>query len=178
MPHYSSMDFSPTVQPLSRAEGCRSSFTCTLVQKSFQQRIWITLRLCFALPKSLSDRAYVGPPLPVCVDPGKSKKVLRVAYLFPGKERFSTIRMELQEICQEFGIILHMDEYDILRGADLLEDDVWRPIQKAAAEGSYDVVIVTPPCHTHARALHSGRPGPRPLRDADNPLGFPWLFGK
>ena len=39
----------------------------------------------------------------------------------------------------------------------------------------YDVLVVAPPCNTHSRALFSGRPGPRPVRDVNSPRGFVWL---
>ena len=37
--------------------------------------------------------------------------------------------------------------------------------------------MVTPACSTFSRALFANADGPRPLRDATYPEGFPWLQG-
>ena len=42
----------------------------------------------------------------------------------------------------------------------------------------FQVVIVTPPCNTHSRAVWANSDGPKPVRSRSHPLGFPWLQGK
>ena len=43
--------------------------------------------------------------------------------------------------------------------------------------GPGDYLIVTPSCSTFTRAVFAYDNGPRPLRDATHPRGFPWLTG-
>ena len=103
---------------------------------------------------------------------------MRVVYIFPGRERHASVREELQVLCDEWEMFLEMTEVDLLRGEDVLDDATWDPILARGKAGDFDYALVTPPCNTHCRGLHSGRPGPRPLRDAEHPLGLPWLYGR
>eukprot|EP00969_Alexandrium_andersonii_P331471 14650279-Alexandrium_andersonii.AAC.1 len=43
--------------------------------------------------------------------------------------------------------------------------------------GHWHALVVSPPCNTFSRAVWSNRCGPRPVRDRENPRGYPWLTG-
>ena len=72
-----------------------------------------------------------------------------------------------------------MDERDILRDpkADLSSPQAWEGIFAKLESGSYDVLVLSPPCGTYCRARHRtvGKGGPVPLRSRTYPWGFPWL---
>lgn len=72
-----------------------------------------------------------------------------------------------------------MDEWDISRDPshDLLNSDVASQILQDVQSQAPFVVICTPPCNTFswARRNWERSPGPRPIRDATYPLGYPWL---
>jgi hypothetical protein len=75
-----------------------------------------------------------------------------------------------------------MREVVSIRGGDqdVLQEALWGELKGELAAGVYDLLFISPPCHTHSRARSSGggRPGPRPVRSANYPWGFPWLEGK
>ena len=84
----------------------------------------------------------------------------------------------LQRLRTAAGWCLDMEEYDILRGAeyDLSSTSLWCKIFQQVESGSFDVVILTPPCGTFSRArFNFSTSGPRPLRTSIFPRGFPWL---
>lgn len=73
-----------------------------------------------------------------------------------------------------------MEEWDILRSE---EQDLSDPVKvgslvERVRAGEFDAVFMSPPCNTWSRAVHSNKWGPRPLRNKQWPLGFPWLTGK
>ena len=105
-----------------------------------------------------SDSAQdVGPQVtggggPVLVKPGREGgSTLRVAYLFSGVSRRSSIATELAKLCRSSGIGLHVDEINIYNEGsshDLLDPGVQAEIEKKIADAFYDVVIISPPCAT------------------------------
>ena len=114
------------------------------------------------------------------VTPKRLQK-LQVLYLFSGAPRRADIASCLHGLVNEFNtsaeftfvIDLEMEEVDIERGGrshDLL-DPVRRKRYMELA-GSFGIALYTPPCNTHSRSLHSGIPGPPPVRDALHPRGF------
>ena len=72
-----------------------------------------------------------------------------------------------------------MHEFDYQRdpAQDLTSQKLWDSILKDCVSGSFDVVVLSPPCNTFSRARWNfcGAFGPRPLRSSHFPKGFPWL---
>ena len=71
-----------------------------------------------------------------------------------------------------------MTEFDILRdrSQDLTADDVWQQLLEKLRTGTFDFVVMAPPCNTFSRARHNRQHlGPKPLRLLEYPRGFPWL---
>jgi hypothetical protein len=102
--------------------------------------------------------------------------VSQILYLYAGAERRASIKTELDKISETISVQFVVTEKDILQAdGDLLDDDIWNRLRSELAEGKFDVTVACPPCETMSRALHSGRPGPKPLKDFDYPSGFPWL---
>ena len=111
-----------------------------------------------------------------------SPRTLRVFYVFAGKKRRSDVRRFLETLCKSNQVDLQMYEWDIARDPnhDILNSEVAAEIFKAVQDLRPHCVICTPPCNTFSRARHNYQrsPGPRPIRDATYPLGFPWLSDK
>jgi hypothetical protein len=57
---------------------------------------------------------------------------------------------------------------------DVLDDDIWNRLRSELAEGKFDIAVACPPGETISRALRSGRPRPKPLKDFVYQSGFPW----
>ena len=76
-------------------------------------------------------------------------------------------------------VSLDMHEFDYQRdpAQDLTSQKLWDSILKDCVSGSFDVVVLSPPCNTFSRARWNfcGTFGPRPLRSSHFPKGFPWL---
>ena len=72
-----------------------------------------------------------------------------------------------------------MDELDVSKGSsqDLLIDSVWDRCRNDFKKGDYNCCIITPCCSTFSRAPFANDEGPKPLRSAEYPEGFPWLTG-
>ena len=70
-----------------------------------------------------------------------------------------------------------VEEFDLVRGHDLLADDTWLPLLRRVKNGDFTHVFLSPPCETYSRAPWANGNGPAPLRSADWPEGFPWLKG-
>ena len=86
----------------------------------------------------------------------------------------------MEAIRRSAGVDLRLDEVDLElhgEGDDLTVEDIWERWLGRIAAGEYDVIIVSPPCHTHSRAVWSNSKGPGPVRDRAHPRGFPWLRG-
>ena len=85
----------------------------------------------------------------------------------------------LQRISKRTGFNLDVQEIDIERSndQDLSSPAIWESITQQLKEGLVDVVLLSPPCNTFSRARFQWKrsPGPRPVRNASFPWGFPWL---
>lgn len=110
--------------------------------------------------------------------PRDGHPTLRMAYLFSGPQRKSSIAQHLQKLCEAAGFGLEVDEIDILVGGsehDLLSSDAQEAIMARISAGDYDIVILSPPCSTWSRARFSDKPGPGPVRNRQHPWGIPHL---
>ena len=58
---------------------------------------------------------------------------------------------------------------------DLLDPDRQEDFVAAILSGHFQFQVFAPPCNTWTRAVWANHNGPRPLRSAAYPLGFPWL---
>ena len=107
---------------------------------------------------------------------------LCVLYIFAGAQRKSDLRESLEALQKPFNFLLYMREVDLIRGEhhDVCNDSFWNELMDTIEQGKWDIVLCTPPCHTHSRSRNSYRssPGPRPVRSLEYPYGFPWLTGK
>ena len=105
---------------------------------------------------------------------GMATPTLQVLYLFSGPQREGDLEECLKELSGSDATITCRD---LCRGShhDFMVDDVRQSIFEEVRRGRFDCIIVTPPCGTWSRAMWSGRPGPRPIRSKEWPLGFPWL---
>ncbi|CAE8623315.1 unnamed protein product [Polarella glacialis] len=126
----------------------------------------------FSRPKTVKD-------LRPILKAAQSGRQLRVLYLYAGLPRKCDVQTCLLELASTWSFTLTMKEVDLLRSADqdVTVDTFWKSLMDSVDNKDWDVVIATPPCHTHSRARHTWRtsPGPRPLRSFTYPWGFPWL---
>ena len=102
---------------------------------------------------------------------------LRVVYLFAGASRRGDIRQQLQHLAHgKFHLELKELDIELHHSHDLSKTELWDDLFKDIDQGLVDVLLVSPPCNTFSRARHHFKHGgPRPLRSAAWPLGFPWL---
>ena len=93
---------------------------------------------------------------------------MAVVYAFAGKERRADIGDKLRErvaawnAAEIIKIELELNELDTLRGGvnhNLLERERQAGLIEQVKGGKTHVMLITPPCNTHSRALHSGMPG-------------------
>ena len=77
---------------------------------------------------------------------------------------------------------LEIREVDIERSSDddLTKSQLWDELLEQIRSGQFDVVFMSPPCNTWSRVRYQWQkfPGPRPVRSAVWPMGFPWLSNK
>ena len=77
---------------------------------------------------------------------------------------------------------LDIREVDIERSSDddLTKSQLWDELLGQIRSNQFDVVFMSPPCNTWSRVRFQWQrhPGPRPVRNAVWPLGFPWLNAK
>ena len=112
----------------------------------------------------------------------------RVLYLFAGKHRKNgSIGAYLKDYCRLLAkatgrkIDVVVREIDLLidkERHDIVNDEVWDKITADLDRGEYDQQMVSPPCNSHTRALFKKDRGAKPLRNMQNPRGFPWLEGE
>ena len=104
---------------------------------------------------------------------------VRVLYFFAGVERFGDLHYWLKRGCEQRQWELCMTEIDLLRGGDThdLSDPASAELWMQQVE-SHDFLLVTPPCSSFSRAVWANGLGPRPVRSAHYPQGFPWLSEK
>ena len=102
-------------------------------------------------------------------------------YLFCGKPRKADIKHFLSKLSNVGKFSLQIREVDIERqpSDNLLNESLWSEIFQELADGRWDVLVLSPPCKTFSRARCKWctSPGPRPVRSATWPWGFPWLAG-
>ena len=100
-----------------------------------------------------------------------------MVYLFAGASRRGDIRQQLQRLAHgKFHLELKELDIELHHSHDLSKTELWDDLFKDIDQGLVDVLLVSPPCNTFSRARHHFRQGgPRPLRSATWPLGFPWL---
>ena len=108
------------------------------------------------------------------------KQSFLVLYLFSGKHRDINVRSFLEawsKDCSEFEV--QVEEWDIANGIsfDLLKEDVRSSLLERINNGEFLAIVLSPPCGTWSRAPWANQFGPRPLRSAAFPWGFPWLEG-
>ena len=74
------------------------------------------------------------------------------------------------------GFQVKIREVDIERSNqdDLSLASLWDELFRLIAQGEFDAVVISPPCNSFSRARQT-YPGPRPVRSAAHPWGFPWL---
>ena len=93
--------------------------------------------------------------------------------------RKADVRQCLVKLGQKLGFRVSVHEVDIERSSadDLSDEGLWAEIHKQVSQGEYDVAMLSPPCNTYSRARMQWKnsPGPRPVRNATYPWGFPWL---
>ena len=112
--------------------------------------------------------------------PPQGRRSLVVLYLYAGAKRKADLRTYLLKHCKEKGLILKMVEIDIIRNrkrGDLMNKQRRNYFLAQARRGAYDAIFTSPPCGTFSRARWANKEGPRPLRLARFPRGFPWLSG-
>ena len=101
-----------------------------------------------------------------------------VLYFFAGALRKGDVRHWLSVACARQHLKLDMHEFDLLRpGSD--SDLSLIAVQEAwmLRLQEFNAVVITPPCASYSRAQYANSNGPRPVRSAAYPLGFPWLSG-
>ena len=109
---------------------------------------------------------------------------LRVLYLFSGLSRRSSIKECLEKLVARTPDnrikFLDVAEIDVLNDPvshDLMDEDKRLSYLQEIRNGEWHIVVVTPPCSTFSRAVFANTNGPRPVRNRDYPMGFPWLSG-
>ena len=92
-------------------------------------------------------------------------------YIFSGPHR----KGDVGSLLQSLGQVDNLLQFDLHRSSehDLSKESLWQHIFQLLGEGDW-ILIASPPCETFSRVRHR-HPGPRPLRSAFYPRGFPWL---
>ena len=100
-----------------------------------------------------------------------------MVYLFAGASRRGDIREHLQSLADnQFHLELKELDLELHHSHDLSKTKLWDDLYSEIDQGKVDVLLWSPPCNTFSRARHNFKHGgPRPLRSAAWPLGFPWL---
>ena len=111
-----------------------------------------------------------------------SGKTLKVLYLFCGVPRKADVKQCLKKLAVKHQFELEIREVDIERSSDddLTKSQLWDELLEQIRSGQFDVVFMSPPCNTWSRVRYQWQkfPGPRPVRSAVWPMGFPWLSNK
>ena len=88
----------------------------------------------------------------------------------------------LKKLALKHQFELEIREVDIERSSDddLTKSQLWDELLEQIRSGQFDVVFMSPPCNTWSRVRFQWQrfPGPRPVRNASWPMGFPWLSNK
>ena len=90
--------------------------------------------------------------------------------------RKADVKSCLESLGISRGFQVEIREVDIERSNqdDLSSSSLWDELFGLVSEGAFDVVVMSPPCNSFSRARQT-YPGPRPVRSAGYPWGFPWL---
>ena len=64
---------------------------------------------------------------------------------------------------------LSVEAYDLVDGADLLDDAIWDPIKLKLETGYYSAVFASPPCNSFSRLRGSDTTGPQRVRSVEGP---------
>ena len=101
----------------------------------------------------------------------------RVLYLFSGASRKASVASFLQELAAGAEMEFEVHEIDIQNSIewDLADKSLQRRLLQELAEGTYHVVLITPPCSTWSRVRGANCRGPPMIRSRAYPWGFPWL---
>ena len=94
-------------------------------------------------------------------------------HLFSGARRKVGIAEAFAAVSKECGapaVVVHADVAKVSRRRMAL-------YMQAAQAGRWAGIVAAVPCKTFARAAWSHGRGPRAMRDAEHPMGFPWLRG-
>ena len=83
----------------------------------------------------------------------------------------------LQELATGTEMEFEVHEIDIQNSIewDLADKSLQRRLLQELAEGTYHVVLITPPCSTWSRVRGANCRGPPMIRSRAYPWGFPWL---
>ena len=110
----------------------------------------------------------------------KTRKNLRVLYIFAGIKRKADVAAYLQKFAFSAGSEVECWNVDLLvdKQHDMTDEDFVKKLRMSIKNREVDMLLVTPPCNTHSRARHANRAGPPPLRSKRYPMGFPWLRAK
>ena len=107
---------------------------------------------------------------------------MKVLYLFCGVPRKADVKQCLKKLASKHQFELEIREVDIERSSDddLTKSQLWDELLEQIRSGHYDVIFMSPPCNTWSRVRFQWQkfPGPRPVRNAAWPMGFPWLNNK
>ena len=134
---------------------------------------------------ALSDAGFRLPEARTSVERPLDKP-LRVAYLFSGAHRRSSVAESLfsefhtESFAGRFSCI-EVYVFDTLNDPishDLIDSDRQASYEAQTANGEYAAVFVTPPCSSWSRATWANDNGPKSVRSRQYPLGFPWLSGR
>lgn len=107
-------------------------------------------------------------------------KVVRVLYMFPGTDRKAQIRAALLGAVQTLDLEVEVHEADLVHDSDfggLLNSEARTSYLSDIRDGRWHLLVVSPPCASFSRAVLANTRGPRPVRNATYPMGFPWLEG-
>jgi hypothetical protein len=97
------------------------------------------------------------------------KNTKRVLVLFAGPKRKDDIGS-----CLRFAGV-PVQEFDLVRGDDLLDEGTRAVLMRAAHAGTFGVVFAAPPCSTFSVARLQYANGPPQLRSRMHPRGMPGL---
>ena len=126
------------------------------------------------------DTSCLGAAEPSPIGQMPIQPEFRLLYIFAGARRRADIGDWVSKLAGHYNITVVLVEIDICRDEadNLLDKERLEAIRADIAKGLYDAAFITPPCSTFSRATWANKMGPRPVRSAQWPQGFPWLSGE
>ena len=100
--------------------------------------------------------------------------VVSFRFAFAGKPREGDVSGQpraLKPLIVSYG---YDSERDLAH--DLSDSNLQEHIIQQVKDKKFSMVLVSPPCSSWSRARFR-QPGPKPVRTAEWPMGFPWLDG-